>query len=53
MLVPDSGLFRAAAPKGAATVRLPSGSVRPVELHWYEACGIGRRELKIKRYLAE
>jgi len=39
--------------KGAATVRLPNGARRIVELHWYEAHGIGRRDLKIKRYLDE
>lgn len=39
--------------KGAATVRLPNGALRKVELHWYEAHGIGKRELKIKRYLDE
>ena len=37
--------------KGQALMRLPSGRVRLVELHWYEAHGIGRRELKRKRYL--
>ncbi len=37
--------------KGTALMRLPSGRVRLVELHWYEAHGIGRRELKRKRYL--
>ena len=37
--------------KGVARVRLPDGTVRRVELHWYEATGIGRRETKIKRYL--
>jgi hypothetical protein len=39
--------------KGKALVRLPSGRVRLVELHWYEAHGIGRREIKRKRYLDE
>ncbi len=39
--------------KGTATVRLPNGALRTVELHWYEAHGIGKRELKIKRYLDE
>ncbi len=39
--------------KGVARVRLPSGAERKVELHWYEAHGIGRRDLKIKRYLDE
>jgi hypothetical protein len=39
--------------KGRAYMRLPSGRVRLVELHWYEAHGIGRKELKRKRYLDE
>jgi hypothetical protein len=37
--------------KGVANVRLADGAVRRAELHWYEATGIGRKELKIKRYL--
>ena len=37
--------------KGEATVRLPNGKIRRVELHWYEAHGIGRRDFKIKKYL--
>ena len=37
--------------KGAAEIRLPNGSVRRAELHWYEAAGIGKCEFKIKRYL--
>lgn len=37
--------------KGFATVRLPNGALREVELHWYEAHGIGKRDLKIKTYL--
>jgi hypothetical protein len=37
--------------KGTALVRLVSGRIRLAELHWYEAHGIGRRELKRKRYL--
>ena len=36
--------------KGVATVRLATGQVRRVELHWYEAHGVGRRDMKIKRY---
>ena len=39
--------------KGTATIRLPNGALRMVELHWYEAHGIGKRDLKIKRYLDE
>jgi hypothetical protein len=37
--------------KGVATVRLKNGRVRKVELHWYEAHGIGKKKIKIKRYL--
>ena len=37
--------------KGIASVRLANGRIRTVELHWYEAHGIGKRKLKIKRYL--
>ena len=39
--------------KGFATVLLPNGKVRDAELHWYEAHGIGRKEIKIKRTLWE
>ncbi|MBI4179505.1 hypothetical protein HY522_08805 [bacterium] len=39
--------------KGVATIRIPNGVFRVVELHWYEAHGIGRRDLKIKCYLEE
>jgi hypothetical protein len=34
--------------KGVATVRLQDGTVHRAEVHWYEAHGIGRREMKIK-----
>ncbi len=37
--------------KGVAFVRLRSGTVRKAELHWYEAHGIGRKEIKRKRYV--
>lgn len=37
--------------KGIALVKLPGGRIRRVELHWYEAHGIGKRKIKIKRYL--
>ena len=37
--------------KGVATVRLANGRIRTVELHWYEAHGIGKKKVKIKRYL--
>ena len=37
--------------KGIAYIRLTTGSVRRAELHWYEAHGIGRKKMKIKRFL--
>jgi hypothetical protein len=37
--------------KGVARIRLKNGRVRLAELHWYEAHGIGKKELKRKRYL--
>jgi hypothetical protein len=37
--------------KGTARIRLPNGKIRRVELHWYEAHGIGRKDVKIKCYL--
>jgi hypothetical protein len=37
--------------KGIARVRLADGSIHLAELHWYEAAGIGRKELKIKHLL--
>ena len=37
--------------KGLASVRLPDGTISWAEVHWYEAHGVGRRELKIKRLL--
>jgi hypothetical protein len=37
--------------KGEAQVRLADGTVCGAEVHWYEAHGIGRKELKIKRFL--
>jgi hypothetical protein len=39
--------------KGVATVQLHNGELRKVELHWFEAHGIGRRDMKIKQYLDE
>jgi hypothetical protein len=37
--------------KGIADVKLPNGTIRKAELHWYEASGIGRKEFKIKRFV--
>lgn len=34
--------------KGRAIVRLADGFECEAELHWYEAHGIGKREMKIK-----
>ena len=39
--------------KGMATVRLPNGTVHRVELHWYEAHGKGKRDIKIKKYVSK
>ena len=47
------GLGRWRKLKGIATVRLTDGSIAVTEVHWYEAHGIGRKELKIKRFLDE
>ena len=37
--------------KGVATVRLFDGRIKKAEVHWYEAHGIGKRKMKVKRYL--
>lgn len=37
--------------KGIAHIRLSSGRIRLAELHWYEAHGIGKKEMKRKKYL--
>jgi hypothetical protein len=37
--------------KGIAHIRLSSGKIKLAELHWYEAHGIGKKEIKRKRYL--
>jgi len=37
--------------KGVAQVKLQSGHIRKAELHWYEAHGIGKRKMKIKKFL--
>lgn len=38
--------------KGIASVKLAGGQVRKAEVHWYEAHGIGRKKMKIKRFLS-
>jgi hypothetical protein len=37
--------------KGEASIRLASGELRRAELHWYEAHGLGKRNMKFKRYV--
>lgn len=37
--------------KGTATVKLADGTMCYAEVHWYEAHGVGAREIKIKRIL--
>ena len=37
--------------KGIAIVKLENGNIRTAEVHWYEAHGIGKRKMKIKRLL--
>ena len=39
--------------KGIAKVRLPDTTLCKAEVHWYEAHGIGKKEIKIKRILNE
>ncbi len=37
--------------KGVVIVRLADRTIHQAEVHWYEATGIGRKELKIKYLL--
>lgn len=37
--------------KAVADIRLPNGTIRVAEIHWYEAHGIGKRKLKLIRFL--
>lgn len=39
--------------KGVALVRLDDGTVCKAEVHWYEAHGVGKRDMKIKYILDE
>lgn len=39
--------------KGVARVRFLDGTEAHAEVHWYEAHGIGQKEMKIKRLLGE
>ena len=37
--------------KGIAKVQFRDGMIRTAEVHWYEATGIGRKEIKIKHFV--
>ena len=37
--------------KGMATIRYSDGRIRRAELHWFEAHGVGRKYLKVKRHI--
>jgi hypothetical protein len=37
--------------KGIATIILSNNNVRQAEVHWYEAHGIGKKKMKIKKFL--
>lgn len=37
--------------KGIATIQLEDGTVCRAEIHWYDAHGLGKKEIKIKYIL--
>lgn len=37
--------------KGIALIEAPDGSQQRAEIHWYEAHGIGKVKMKVKRWL--
>jgi coenzyme F420-reducing hydrogenase alpha subunit len=37
--------------KGVALVEAPDGTMQRAEIHWYEAHGIGKVKMKVKRWL--
>ena len=37
--------------KGICRVKLKDGTILDAEVHWYEGHGIGKKEIKIKKYL--
>jgi hypothetical protein len=37
--------------KGQTTVQLQNGDTRKAEIHWFEAHGIGKKKMRIKRFL--
>lgn len=38
--------------KGIARIRLRNGSIRRAEIHWYEAHGVGKKSIKVKRFVS-
>lgn len=38
--------------KGNAMVRLPDGTITKAEVHWYEMSNVGRKEIKVKRFVS-
>jgi hypothetical protein len=38
--------------KGKTRIRLRDGRVFKAEVHWYEAHGVGKKRIKIKRFLS-
>ena len=38
--------------RGIARIRIAGGQTRKAEVHWYEAHGLGRKKMKIKRFLS-
>jgi hypothetical protein len=49
----EYGIGRWRKMKGIASVRLADGTICEAELHWYEAHGIGKREIKFKKPVEE
>lgn len=37
--------------KGVASIALFDGTIRLAEIHWFEAHGIGKKMMKIKRFM--
>ena len=37
--------------KGKCTIELHNGAILKAEVHWYEGHGLGKKEIKLKRYL--
>ncbi|MEI6070125.1 MAG: hypothetical protein WCP96_22575 [Methylococcaceae bacterium] len=37
--------------KGIAVVEMPNGVSAKAEIHWYEAQGVGKVKMKVKRWL--